>query len=128
MIRQIFIINLINALKHNKKSFNSPYNYEVMKLIPLLVKFNVILHISKNNILKKDRLIIYMNINLKSTNKITIVNMCSRKKIRNWPVSVLIDNAQRNQTYILKTIFGYKDSSFCIKNRIGGTTILQIGC
>lgn len=53
--------------------------------------------------------------------------MCSRKKKRTWPASVLIKNAQRNQTYILKTSYGYQNSHFCLKKRIGGKTIARIG-
>lgn len=126
MIIQKFLINLKNAIKNKKNSFNTQYNTEVLKIIPELISLNLIKNIQINNLKSENYLIIYITRQCTRENEVDISCMISRKKKRNWKCNTLIEKAKRNEIFILKTSFGYKDSYFCIKNNIGGTTILKI--
>lgn len=128
MVKKVFLNNLRAALKHNKPHFNSIYNNDVLALIKVLIEAGLILNISRGDLLKGNRLIIYIKTKNKEKSAFNIINMSDRKKMRNWPVSVLIKNVHRNHFYILKTIYGYKDSHFCIQKNIGGVTVLKIEC
>lgn len=126
MIVQLFLLNLKNALQQKKHNFHTPYNAEVLKIIPELIKLNLIYNIKKNPLNKNNYLIVYLPINLIINKSLIIENMCSRKKKRTWRTTVLKKLAQRQQTFLLKTNFGYQTSHFCIKKNIGGSTILHI--
>lgn len=126
MVVQLFLINLKTALQQKKKLFYVPYNEEVLKLLPELMNLNLIINIKKNKLKELKRLIIYLPNHIKDSS-IKIDNMCSRKKLRTWTTKILIKKAQRNETYLLKTPRGYQNSHFCIRQKIGGKTILKIG-
>lgn len=126
MIIQLFLINLKTAIQQKKKNFHTPYNKEVMKVIPELIKLNLIYNIKKNPINKNNYLIVHLPVNLITNKSLILKNMCSRKKKRTWTNTIIKKLSQRQQTFLLKTNFGYQTSHFCIKKNIGGTTVLQI--
>lgn len=64
MIIQIFLINLKTAIQHRRKSFNTPYNEEVIKLIPTLVSLNLIQNVRKNPLRDEKRILIYLPLEL----------------------------------------------------------------
>lgn len=64
MVIQIFLINLKTAIQHRRKTFNTPYNEEVMKLIPTLISLNLIQSIRRNPLRHEKRLIVYLPLEL----------------------------------------------------------------
>jgi ribosomal protein S8 len=126
MIIKNFLIKLKTALKNKKGHFNTKYNNEILEIIPELINLNLIKNIQINTLKEEGYLIIYLSTQSIREDGLNISCMFSRKEQRNWKYSTLIKKAKRNEIFLLKTCYGYKDSYFCIKNRIGGRTILKI--
>ena len=124
MVIQIFLINLKTALQHKHPYFKTLYNKEVLQLIDELIKLKVISYVRYAE--NERRIEVVLNLNINKYKYIRLTNMCSRKKQRTWTIGDLIKNSRNNQTYILKTNQGYRDSHYCIKKHISGYTILRV--
>jgi len=121
---QIFLINLKTALQHKHPYFRATPNKEVSQLIKELIKLKVISYVRA---VEGERHIeVVINLNVYDNGCIHLTNMCSRKKQRTWTIRELIKNSRKKETYVLKTVHGYRDSHYCIKKHISGFTVLRL--